>query len=61
MRKKVLITAIIDMEADNLDRSFISIILKRIAKYFLFKFKYDEKDCVVVKYEVLDSFIVLED
>jgi len=61
MRKKILITAIIDMEADNLDRSFISIILKRIAKYFLFKFKYDEKDCVVVKYEVLDSFIVLED
>lgn len=61
MRKKVLITAIVDMEADNLDRSFISRVLKRIAKYFLFRFKYDEKDCVVVKYEVLDSFIVLED
>ena len=61
MRKKVLITAIVDIEADNLDRSFISRILKRIAKYFLFRFKYDEKDCVVVKYEVLDSFIVLED
>tara|TARA_R100000278_G_scaffold99627_1_gene76395 strand:+ start:3133 stop:3318 length:186 start_codon:yes stop_codon:yes gene_type:complete len=61
MRKKVLVTAIIDMEADNLDTSFVSKVLKRIAKYFLFRFKYDEKDCVVVKYEMLDSFIILED
>lgn len=61
MRRKVLITAIVDIEAESVDRSFVSKVMKKIAKYFLFKFKFDENDCTLVKYEVLDSFIILEE
>ena len=51
--------ATITIEGENLNHTFISSILSRIKKYFLYKFNYEKKDFTIIKVEISDNFVEL--
>lgn len=57
MKKTIVVMATITIEGDNLDHSFIQKILRKISKYFLFKFKYEDDNSVIVSYQISDNFV----
>jgi hypothetical protein len=59
MKKQILVMATITIEGENLNHTFISSILSRIKKYFLYKFNYEKKDFTIIKVEISDNFVEL--
>ena len=57
MKKTIVVMATITIEGDNLNHSFIQKILRKISKYFLFKFKYEDDNSVIVSYQISDNFV----
>jgi len=57
MKKKIIVMATITIEGDNLTKNFISIILTKIKKYFLYKFRFQESSSEIVRFELSDNFV----
>lgn len=57
MKKTIVVMATIKIEGENLNDSCIKKILKRIQKYFLYKFKYEDDNSVIVGYQISDNFV----
>lgn len=57
MKKTIVVMATITIEGDNLNHSFIKKILRKISKYFLFNFKYEDDNSVIVSYQISDNFV----
>ena len=57
MKKKIIVIATITIEGDNLTKNFISIILTKIQKYFLYKFRFQESSSEIVRFELSDNFV----
>ena len=49
--------ATIKIEGENLDDNHIKKVLKKIQKYFLYKFKYEDDNSVIVGYQISDNFV----
>jgi len=60
MKKNILVTAIITIEGEDLNKNFISSILKKIKKYFLYRFKYDKENVTVVKIDISDNYVEIQ-
>ena len=57
MKKTIVVMATIKIEGENLDDSHIKKILKKIQKYFLYKFNYEDDNSVIVGYQISDNFV----
>ena len=60
MKKKILVMATITIEGESLSKNFILVILSKIQKYFLYKFKFSNSKAEIVKFEVSDNYVELE-
>lgn len=60
MKKTILVTATLTVEGDNLDSNFFKKLLKRLNRHFMYKFKYETRDSVLVRYEISENYIEIE-
>ena len=60
MRKKIVVMATITIEGDNLTKNFISIILTKIRKYFVYKFRLKDSEAELVTFELSDNYVEIQ-
>lgn len=60
MKKKIMVMATITIEGENLTKGFISMILSKIKKYFIYKFKFKSSSAEIVYFELTDNFIEIQ-
>ena len=59
MKKKILVMATITIEGENINKSIIGMILSKIKKYFMYKFRFKNSEAEIVYFELSDNFIEL--
>jgi len=61
MKKKVMVMVEIEMEGDSLDRRLMSRIIKRISKWFRWKYRGENNDTYIVsRGSFSDNFFEIE-
>ncbi len=61
MKKKVMVMVEIEIEGDCLDRKLMSRIIKRIGKWFRWKYRCEEGDSYIVsRVQFSDNFFEIE-
>lgn len=51
--------ATITIEGENINKSIIGMILSKIKKYFMYKFRFKNSEAEIVYFELSDNFIEL--